>query len=934
MNKRITSLLLSFVMVFVMLVTAVPAFAVTGKSSYYKMTPDKTTASPGDTITYSVKLGPIDSVCCMRFEIIIPDGLTYVEGSGKAVEGLAAKLKAPIAEFTESTKMFVAGSGNYTSTDETELMTFQCKVNADASGEQVVKLYVEDPDDLFDQDEDNIAVDEYTLSTITVKAAPKPATALTLNKTEMSLTTGQDDTSLVATVTPADSTDTVVWSTNAPEVANVDAATGKVTAVAPGEAVITAKAGEQSASCTVRVTCAHALTTVAAKDSNCTEKGWDAYQKCSLCENLFDMSGNPISAIPYRATNDDHDFNTSDWGYKEADGHAHICNRNADHHDTVIAHTPGAAATETTAQTCTECGYIIQPATGHIHAKHLTKVDAVNVTCTTDGNKEYYKCDCGKFFEDDAANVEIEDHSSVVLKATGHSYTVKKTDEAHRRSTAADCREYDTYWYTCANDAAHSAKDDAEATDKFYNGRRGAHVYGTDWVNCGTAGHAHKCKFDNTYDAVKAHRPGPAATETEDQVCLDCGAVLAERTGHIHANHLTPVKGKAATCTADGNKAYYKCSCGAFFEDAAAKTEIKDKNSVVLKATGHSYTVKKTDEAHRRSTAADCREYDTYWYTCANDATHSAKDDAAATDKFYNGAQGAHVYGTDWVDLGESGHAHKCLYDDTYDAAQPHTPDHEGGATFDYAVKCTECQHVIEEQLEEGTIRVEVPFKLIVKKTGEMDPAKESFQFMIEPFGTTVKTTIVKDTITTDGEKTYEGSFIFTCKERDARLIAEGFILSQIKGTAEGWKYDEAKFYVMPMFVDNYDSIDGWRFFQVSDKENLDTNNPLEEIIFTNSYNMKKQSEVVTPPETTKPTETPTPSEPPKPTETIKPAIPTTTTETPAPVDTKKPAASNEKKAPKTNDNGMRALWFTLFLAGSAVAGTTIISKKRKTNVR
>ncbi|WP_455194003.1 Ig-like domain-containing protein [Eubacterium ramulus] len=934
MNKRITSLLLSFVMVFVMLVTAVPAFAVTGKSSYYKMTPDKTTASPGDTITYSVKLGPIDSVCCMRFEIIIPDGLTYVEGSGKAVEGLAGKLKAPIAEFTESTKMFVAGSGNYTSTDETELMTFQCKVNADASGEQVVKLYVEDPDDLFDQDEDNIAVDEYTLSTITVKAAPKPATALTLNKTEMSLTTGQDDTSLVATVTPADSTDTVVWSTNAPEVAKVDAATGKVTAVAPGEAVITAKAGEQSASCTVRVTCAHALTTVDAKASNCTEKGWDAYQKCSLCENLFDMSGNPISAIPYRATNDNHDFNTSDWGYKEADGHAHICNRDADHHDTVIAHTPGAAATETTAQTCTECGYIIQPATGHIHAKHLTKVDAVNVTCTTDGNKEYYKCDCGKFFEDDAANVEIEDHSSVVLKATGHSYIVKKTDEAHRKSTAADCREYDTYWYTCANDAAHSAKDDAEATDKFYNGTRGAHVFGTDWVNRGTAGHAHKCKFDDTYDTVKAHRPGSAATETEDQVCLDCGAVLAERTGHIHANHLTPVKGKAATCTADGNKAYYKCSCGAFFEDAAAKTEIKDKNSVVLKATGHSYTVKKTDEAHRKSTAADCREYDTYWYTCANDEAHSAKDDAAATDKFYNGAQGAHVYGTDWVDLGESGHAHKCLYDDTYDAAQPHTPDHEGGATFDYAVKCTECQHVIEEQLEEGTIRVEVPFKLIVKKTGEMDPAKESFQFMIEPFGTSVKTTIVKDTITTDGEKTYEGSFVFTCKERDVRQIAEGFILSQIKGTAEGWKYDEAKFYVMPMFADDYNHIDEWTFFQVTDKENLDTNNPLEEIIFTNSYNMKKQSEVVTPPETTKPTETPTPSEPPKPTETIKPVIPTTTTETPAPADTKKPAASNEKKAPKTDDNGMMAFWFTLLLAGSAVAGTTIISKKRKTNVR
>ena len=927
MNKRITSLLLSFVIVIVMLVTAVPAFAVTGRSTYFKMTADKTTASPGDTITYSVNLGPIECLKALKFKLLFPAGLTYVEGSGKAPDGLTTLMDMPKAEFTEKSKVFIAGVGNYTCTGETLLMTFQCKVNDDASGDLTAEIYIDDPDNIFDTDYDNM---DYTITnaTITVKAAPKPATALTLNKTEMSLTTGQDDTSLVATVTPADSTDAVVWSTSAPEVAKVDAATGKVTAVAPGEAVITAKAGEQSATCTVRVTCAHALTTVAAKASNCTEKGWDAYQKCSLCENLFDMSGNPISAIPYRATNDDHDFNTSDWGYKEADGHAHICNRNADHHDTVIAHTPGAAATETTAQTCTECGYIIQPATGHIHAKHLTKVDAVNVTCTTDGNKEYYKCDCGKFFEDDAANVEIEDHSSVVLKATGHSYTVKKTDEAHRRSTAADCREYDTYWYTCANDAAHSAKDDAEATDKFYNGTRGAHVYGTDWVNRGTAGHAHKCKFDDTYDTVKAHRPGPAATETEDQVCLDCGAVLAERTGHIHANHLTPVKGKAATCTADGNKAYYKCSCGAFFEDAAAKAEIKDKNSVVLKATGHSYTVKKTDEAHRRSTAADCREYDTYWYTCANDATHSAKDDAAATDKFYNGAQGAHVYGTDWVDLGESGHAHKCLYDDTYDAAQPHTPDHEGGATFDYAVKCTECQHVIEEQLEEGTIRVEVPFKLIVKKTGEMDPAKESFRFMIEPFGTSVKTTIVKDTITTDGEKAYEGSFVFTCKERDARQIAEGFILSQIKGTAEGWKYDEAKFYVMPMFADDYNRIDGWRFFQVTDKENLDTNNPLEEIIFTNSYNMKKQSEVITPPETTKPTETPKPAETIKPAETAKPD------QTAKPVDTKKSVDSNGKKAPKTADNGMMALWFTLFLAGSAVAGTTIISKKRKTNVR
>lgn len=51
------------------------------------------------------------------------------------------------------------------------------------------------------------------------------------------------------------------------------------------------------------------------------------------------MSDNPLTGIPYRATNDDHDFNASEWGYKEADGHAHVCNRNAAHHDTVMPHT-------------------------------------------------------------------------------------------------------------------------------------------------------------------------------------------------------------------------------------------------------------------------------------------------------------------------------------------------------------------------------------------------------------------------------------------------------------------------------------------------------------------------------------------------------------------------------------------------------------------
>ena len=63
-----------------------------------------------------------------------------------------------------------------------------------------------------------------------------------------------------------------------------------------------------------------------------------------------------------------HDFDNSTWGYKDADGHAHVCKTSGcTATDTVIAHTPGAAATEDMPQTCTECGYEITPALNHEH---------------------------------------------------------------------------------------------------------------------------------------------------------------------------------------------------------------------------------------------------------------------------------------------------------------------------------------------------------------------------------------------------------------------------------------------------------------------------------------------------------------------------------------------------------------------------------------
>ena len=82
--------------------------------------------------------------------------------------------------------------------------------------------------------------------------------SVTLGKTELELIIGQADVTLTATVKPDDATDkTVTWTSSNPAVATVDE-TGKVHAVAAGEATITATAGDKTATCKVTVTAGYA----------------------------------------------------------------------------------------------------------------------------------------------------------------------------------------------------------------------------------------------------------------------------------------------------------------------------------------------------------------------------------------------------------------------------------------------------------------------------------------------------------------------------------------------------------------------------------------------------------------------------------------------------------------------------------------------------
>ena len=189
--------------------------------------------------------------------------------------------------------------------------------------------------------------------------------------------------------------------------------------------------------------------------------------------------------------------------------------------------------------------------------------------------------------------------------------------------------------------------------------------------------------------------------------------------------------------------------------------------------------------------------------------------------------------------------------------------------------------------LQYKDIKIEVPFKLTVKKTGKMDPGKETFKFVVERFGAPVEYVLVQDTVETNGEKTYEGKFIFTIGANQAGNLSEGFVIRQVKGNAEGWTYDETKFYAIPGFADTYTNIVGWRFLKYDENAELDYNNPIDEIGFTNSYNANAP---VSPPDT---------------------------------------------EPPQTGDTSSLMLWIALlFISGGVLTGVTVFDKRKRYSVK
>ena len=155
-----------------------------------------------------------------------------------------------------------------------------------------------------------------------------------------------------------------------------------------------------------------------------------------------------------------------------------------------------------------------------------------------------------------------------------HDFTAETAAEQYLKS-AATCTEKAVYYKSCTVCGLSSEGTADEAT--FFSGNVLGHDLPDAWSKDENE-HWHECKRCHSKEDAGKHEYG------DDNICDICG--YDKTVPHTH--NLKLVSANAATCTKNGNKAYYTCDgCDMWFEDANGSIEITDKTAVIIPATGH-----------------------------------------------------------------------------------------------------------------------------------------------------------------------------------------------------------------------------------------------------------------------------------------------------------------------------------------------------------
>ncbi len=481
----------------------------------------------------------------------------------------------------------------YTGTAVVTLFTFKCTVNAEAKGALTVALNI-DEDSIFNSTYDNIP---FTKTGATVNV-PVRATGIKLNKTALSLSlNGTKEETLVATVEPSDATDTVTWTSSNTKVATV--VNGKVTAVGAGTAVITVRAGNQTATCTVNVSeCDHVFTAetvkaealktagdclnkavyykscakcgaVSSNDSDtfegafgshkmtkheatvatCAKEGNPEYWSCSVCKKNYDSATGDTEVtnivLPKDSTN-------HVGGYKyevnktDATKHDKICT-GCDAVVETVAHS-GGTPTCTKKAVCSDC----KAEYGELAKHKLTKTDKVDSTCTATGHQAYWTCsECkGIFADEQGTTATTLDKLTIEKKAhTPGDYVTNATEHFKTCSVCGIEIKDSRAKHTFVKDEA-TGVETCSVCGYAIGGKvdeNHQHAAGNDWFR-DENNHWHKCtdpkctahvdEAKHAFKTVSTTKDGNKTTTVEK--CETCGYVKTTTVDNTPVNPSKP----------------------------------------------------------------------------------------------------------------------------------------------------------------------------------------------------------------------------------------------------------------------------------------------------------------------------------------------------------------------------------------------------------
>ncbi len=268
--------------------------------------------------------------------------------------------------------------------------------------------------------------------------------------------------------------------------------------------------------------------------------------------------------------------------------------------------------------------------------------------------------------------------SEVSVKATytiPHTHTYdQEIQKPETLKSAADCTNDAVYFKSCSCGEISTTETFTAA------GTQLGHAWASDWSK-DTDNHWKECSRCHEKKDEAAHDYG------SDNICDTCG--YDKTVPHTH--NLTFVPAKAPTCTEKGNTAYYTCDgCDKWFEDATGASEITDKTSVILAATGHSASDWKSDNTDhwKECTVVGCgviiegskaAHTAGEWIidTPATATTSGSKHKectvcgytmATETISATGGGEHTHSYGSEWKNDADN-HWHECSCGDKKDTA-------------------------------------------------------------------------------------------------------------------------------------------------------------------------------------------------------------------------------------------------------------------------